>query len=201
MKVIGLTGGIASGKSRVASLLASWGAVVIDADLVAHRVLERGKRTQERIRNTFGRRVFRGKTIDRKALGKIVFRDEKKRRELEKIVHPQVKRILTRRVRELARKGVPCVFLEIPLLFEVGWEKRVDEVWLVYAPLTTQRERLAKRDRLDEREIERRLSAQLPWGEKVKKTTRLIDNSGIWKDTIEQTRRLFEEVEKEESQG
>ncbi len=200
MRVIGLTGGIASGKSRVASLLASWGAIVIDADLVAHRVLERGKRTQEKIRQAFGKRVFHGKMIDRKALGKIVFRNEQKRKELEKIVHPQAKRILTRRVRELSRKEIPFVFLEIPLLFEVGWEKRVDEVWLVYAPLITQKTRLAKRDRLNEREVERRLSAQLPWGEKVKKTTRLIDNSGRWEDTVKQVQRLFKEIQ-EESKG
>jgi dephospho-CoA kinase len=191
MKVIGLTGGIASGKSKVASLLASWGAVVIDSDLVAHRVMERGKRVQEKIRLHFGKRVFREGRIDRIALGRIVFRHPAERKALEAIVHPQVKRILSRRTKELERKGEPFLFLEIPLLFEVGWQKRMDEVWLVYAPPAQQIVRLHDRDHLEEKEVQRRLAAQLPWEEKLKGATRIIDNSGSWEHTARQVRELF----------
>jgi dephospho-CoA kinase len=183
MKVIGLTGGIASGKSSVAALLRAFGAAVLDSDAIIHDLLERGPRIREEVRRLFGPSVFRDGCIDRAALGNIVFADSAKRHQLEGLLHPQVKRLLTRHLHALEKEERPVVFIEVPLLFEVGWGGWMDEVWLVYAPPAVQRERLQKRSGLPEDEMERRLGSQWPWAEKLSRATRVIDNGGRWEET------------------
>jgi dephospho-CoA kinase len=192
MKVIGLTGGIASGKSSVASLLRAFGADVLDSDAIVHDLLRRGKRTREEIRRIFGESVMEGETVDRAALGRLVFANPSKRRQLEALLHPQVKRILTRRLRELAPEEKPVVFIEVPLLYEADWADWMDEVWLVYAPPDVQRARLIARTGMTVEEAESRLAAQWPWEEKRRRATRVIDNSGDWLSTQAQVASLCE---------
>ncbi|MEI6308301.1 MAG: dephospho-CoA kinase [bacterium] len=194
MKVIGLTGGIASGKSSVASLLRAFGADVLDSDAIVHDLLRRGKRTQEEIRRLFGDRVMQGEMVDRTALGRLVFADPAKRRQLEALIHPQVKRILTRQLHALAQDEKPVVFIEVPLLYEADWADWVDQVWLVYAPPDVQIARLRARTGFTDEEAESRLAAQWPWEEKRRRATRVIDNSGDWLVTQAQVASLCQDL-------
>lgn len=197
MRVIGLTGGIASGKSLVASLLRAFGADVLDSDAIVHDLLRRGRRTREEIRRIFGESVMQGETVNRTALGRLVFADPAKRRQLEALLHPQVKRILTRQLHNLAQDEKPVVFIEVPLLYEAGWGDWVDEVWLVYAPPDVQKARLRARTGFTEQEVESRLAAQWPWEEKRRRATRVIDNSGDWIATQAQVASLCQDLLRE----
>jgi dephospho-CoA kinase len=197
MRVIGLTGGIASGKSSVASLLRAFGAVVLDSDAIVHDLLRRGKRTQEEIRRLFGDGVMHGETVDRTALGRLVFADPAKRHQLEALLHPQVKRILTRQLHSLTQEERPVVFIEVPLLYEADWADWMDEVWLVYTPPDVQRERLRARTGFTDEEAESRLAAQWPWEEKRRRATRVIDNSGGWLATQAQVASLCQDLLRE----
>jgi dephospho-CoA kinase len=177
MMVVVITGGIASGKSSVVQILAELGAAVIDADKVVHGLLERGRRVKERVAEAFGKGVLRGDKIDRKALGEIVFSSKEKRILLEKVLHPQVKRIIARKIRRLEKSGIPLVFVEVPLYFEVNWPSNPDEVWVIYASPDAQKARL-KGTHISGRDIDNRLKAQLPWEIKLARATLVIDNSG-----------------------
>ncbi|HEY9765389.1 MAG TPA: dephospho-CoA kinase [Chroococcales cyanobacterium] len=173
--VIGLTGGIATGKSSVASILEKWGFEVIDADLLAHAALERGKPANAMIAKSFPSTVLSDETIDRKKLARIVFEDPAKRRILENILHPEVLAEIKERI-DLARDRKRNLVAMVPLLFEKGLESWMDEVWVVKASRRRQMERLMHRDRLSEREAELRLEAQWPLEKKVLLADAVIDN-------------------------
>lgn len=196
MKVVVLTGGIASGKSEVSRLLRGFGAQVIDADQIVHRILENGKKVKERLLREFGPRIFKGGKIDRKELGDIIFFCSDLREKLEKILHPQVKRIISKKVNKLKAKGTKIVFLEIPLFFEVGWPPSPDMVWVIYSPPELQKERLKKKG-FSTLEIERRISAQLPWESKLGSASLVIDNSGSLKDLEEKVFQAYRNLETE----
>lgn len=193
MKVIVLTGGIASGKSEVSRILKGFGAPVIDADQIVHGILKRGKRVKKKLLDDFGPQVFQGEEVDRRALGKLIFSRREFREKLEKILHPQVKRIVSRKVRNLEMKGVKVVFLEIPLFFEAGWPQSPDQVWVVYSPPELQRERLKEKG-LSSEEIEGRISAQLPWQRKLSSSSLVIENTGSLKDLEEKVRRALKDL-------
>ncbi len=167
-----LTGGIATGKSTVAQMFADDGFEIIDADRVAHEVLESQK---EAIAQAFGRELIQEGRVDRKALGALIFADRQKRRELEAILHPLIREEIYTQAQKLERKGEPYI-VDIPLFFETqGYP--IDKVIVVYAPREIQLKRLMQRDGYNMQEALARIEAQMPIDEKRAKATYVIDNS------------------------
>ncbi len=167
-----LTGGIATGKSTVAQMFADDGFGIIDADRVAHEVLER---EQAQIVAHFGEAMVREGRVDRKALGSVVFADPAKRRLLESILHPQIRKAIYAQAAELEQKGAPYI-VDIPLFFETGGYP-IEQVVVVYAPRAVQLDRLMQREGYSRQEALKRIEAQIPIDEKRKRATWLIDNS------------------------
>lgn len=194
--VIGLTGGVATGKSTVAKRFAELGAKVFDADQFAREAVEIGEPALEEIRRHFGEKVIAPDgSLDRKALGAIVFQDEKARRALEAIVHPRVRSRMAASLDALRKEGYRGVaILEIPLLFEAkGSLDLVERVLVVYAPRPMQVERLMRRNQLSREEANLRIDAQLPIDVKVAKADYVVDNSKGLEESFRQVERLWEE--------
>lgn len=197
---IGLTGGIGTGKSRVARLLAELGAAVIDADTLARQALEPGGGAFDDVVARFGPEIVRADgTIDRAALAAVVFHDPRARRDLEALVHPVVRAEADRRLAELQRQPQPpaVVVFDIPLLFEAGREHDFDQIWVVYAPDDVAVARAAARDGADPEQIRARLRAQWPIDEKVRRADVVIDNSGEWAATEAQVRRAWARLQEQ----
>jgi dephospho-CoA kinase len=194
MRVVGLTGGIASGKSTVTAMFRELGAEVIDADQVAREVLEPGTPGLEEVARRFPGVVDASGRLDRVALGRHVFADPAERRALEAIVHPRIREEVARRTEALARAGVSVVLYDAALLIENGLHRGMDGVVLVSAPEAEQRARLAARDGLDDAAITARLAAQLPLADKRAHATWLVDNGGSLDDTRAQVRRIWEDI-------
>jgi dephospho-CoA kinase len=195
MIIVGLTGGIATGKSLVASYLADHGAIIIDADKIAHDVVARGKPAWEEIVRTFGKEfLLPDGEIDRKALGKIIFADPARRNMLNHIVHPRVFEEISRAIAAtIDAHGAldPVIILDVPLLFESKMDVELPEVIVVFAPVETQLKRLMARDNSPEEDALARIRSQLPITEKKDKADYVIDNSGSIDNTREQTAALF----------
>lgn len=188
---IGLTGGIGTGKSSVARLLAELGAAVLDADDVARRVVEPDGPAYDAVVSRFGPGVLGPDgRIDRAALADIVFADPAARRDLEAIVHPAVRAEIDRRIEALRRLPEPpaVVVVEIPLLFEAGRAADFDQVWVVYAPDEVAAARASARSGLDPERVRARQQAQWPIAEKVRRADVVIDNGGDWAQTEAQVR-------------
>jgi len=188
--LVGLTGGIASGKSVVSRQLVALGCRLVDADVLAREVVAPGEPAWRAIVEEFGREVLGpDDQLDRKRLGAIVFADLARRKALEAITHPA---ILTRRQAILdtwAAAGFDgLVVLDIPLLVEVGAATHVDRVVVVYAEREVQLERLMSRDRFEPAEAERRVGSQMPLAEKVRYAHYVVDNSGTPDETAAQVR-------------
>ncbi len=174
--LIGLTGNIACGKSAVAAMLADLGAEVIDADRLVHRLMEPGTESWRAILRRFGPCIQRPDgTIDRKALGEIVFRDASALAGLEAILHPGTRRLAEEMIAASAR---PVVVLEAIKLIEAGWHRRVNSVWVVTCPRERQIERLMRDRGLSRAEAELRIDAQAPAEQKLRHANIVIDNSG-----------------------
>lgn len=189
MRVIGLTGGIASGKSLVAQWLAERGAVIIDADSVGHEAYRRGTETYRAVVDAFGPEVVGPDgEIDRKALGAKVFADPTARRRLEEIVWPAMRRMMEERLAELRAQGTPVAVLEAALLIEADWLPLVDEVWLVTASPETARRRLMERNGLTPEQAEARLRSQLSNEKRRAYADVVIENDG----TLEELRRAVD---------
>jgi len=183
MRVIGLTGGIASGKSTVAALLAERGIPVVDADQLARDAVLPGSSGLRQIVAVFGPGVVTvDGTLDRAVLSEKVFSDPAARKVLEAIIHPEIKLLAEKSLEELRSQGFPIVFYMAPLLIEAGVTGRVDEIWVVYADRETQVERVRKRDSVSREDAEKRLAAQMPMDEKRAYGRIVIDNSGDLKD-------------------
>lgn len=179
MRVIGLTGGIASGKSSVARIIASRGVPVIDADQLSRDVVLPGTPALAAVVALCGSGVLQvDGSLDRQALGARVFADPSLRRELEAILHPAIKVLAEERLGEFRRRGVPVVVYMAPLLIEAGATDRVDEIWVVYVDRETQIARVMSRDGISRGEAEQRLSAQMPMEEKATHGRIVIDNRG-----------------------
>ena len=179
MRIVGLTGSIASGKSTVSAILREIGAPVIDADAIVHELQRPGTEVTAAIAREFGPGVIRPDgTLDRAALGRIVFADPERRRALEAIVHPAVRAEMLRRIESLRQEGRPAVVLDIPLLYESGWDRFVDEVWVVFVDRDTQKARLMARNGLSPEDAEVRIAAQADLDEKARRADRVIDNRG-----------------------
>lgn len=190
--VIGLTGGIASGKSTVANFLSENGFVIVDADIASRKAVEAGSSGLEEIRTVFGDVVIQeGGTLNRKALGEIIFKDKNQREKLNAIVHPRVRDIMEAEKEEGLALDKPVV-MDIPLLFENKLEHTVDEVWVVYVPKEVQIERLMARNQLSLEEAESRVSSQLSIEEKKQKADKVIDNSGSLQSLYHQLELLIQ---------
>ena len=191
MRVFGLTGGIASGKSTVAKMFADLGAPVIDADQIAREVVEPGQPALAEIVRAFGAGVLdeRG-ALDRKKLGAIVFADESKRQALNAITHPRIALATQTRLAGLREQGAPLALYEAALLVENDIHRGLDGLIVVKTDEARQRERLAARDALDDAQVGARLAAQAPLEEKLRAATWVIDNSG----SVEETRRQVTEL-------
>lgn len=168
MILVGLTGGIATGKSTVAGMFKRCGAVVIDADALARKVVLPGKPAWREIVKTFGKAVINpDRTLNRQALGTKVFGHPGKLRQLERIIHPRVAREQIRLTKQAARNDPRAIVIyDVPLLFEAGIDKRVDATIVVTADRETQIARLKKRNRLSRAEALRRIKSQMPLAEK-----------------------------------
>ena len=203
MMRIGLTGGIGSGKSTVADLFRKRGAQIIDLDLLAREVVEPGRAAWRGIVEHFGKEILDGEgTIDREALGRIVFRDRAEREELNRIVHPAVSHELRRRLDKIKRKDKDAiVILDSPLLIEVGRHKKMDVVILVYASPETQIQRIMKRNGYTRQEAQDRLRSQMPLDEKIPFADYVIHNEGepdkteaaveeVWEKLLQKNREM-----------
>ena len=185
MRIIGLTGGIATGKSTVAALLAGRGAAVIEADLIAREVVEPGTPGLAAVVDAFGAQVLTpAGGLDRGRLADIVFADPESRRRLEAITHPLIHARISERVAALAGSGAPLVAVDVPLLFEVARQSDFpDGVLLVFAEESTQLHRLRERDGVGAEAARQRIAAQLPIDRKRGLATWVIDNGGSREDT------------------
>ena len=180
MKILGLTGGIGSGKSTASQILAELGAVVIDADRVGHDAYRPGSAGWNRVVAQFGRDVLAADgTIDRKRLGAIVFADPVQLARLNAIVHPLIRDAIGARIAaERAAGHAPAIVVEAALLVEANWDALVDEVWLVTADRTAVEARLMAQRGLDPGAIAARVRAQIDDAERAARADVIIDNSG-----------------------
>ncbi|KAK7053831.1 dephospho-CoA kinase-domain-containing protein [Favolaschia claudopus] len=179
MLVVGLTGGIATGKSSVSNLLKSKNIPVVDADVIARQVVEPGTPALKKIVATFGSEILQSDgALDRKKLGSVIFNDEAKRRQLNAIVHPAVRRALVWGVVWQWLRGSKYCILDVPLLIEGPMWKLVGTVVVVYCSPEVQLERLMKRDGSSREDASSRLNSQISIDDKVHYADRVIDNSG-----------------------
>ena len=184
MFVIGLTGGIGTGKSEVSRLLGELGAEVIEADKVAHEAYEPGTPGWREVVEAFGEGVLDADgRIDRKRLGGIVFDDEQAREKLNGIIHPIVRRLLEERIAEFERQGTSVAVIEVPLLVEAirqqsRWTRMLDEIWVVTAPEDEVVARVRARSGLDETATRARIGSQATEDERIQYADAVIDNGG-----------------------
>jgi dephospho-CoA kinase len=196
MKVIGLTGGIASGKSTVSSLLRQLGAIVIDADVVARQVVEPDQPAWKEIVAAFGPGVLNeDRTLNRPVLGARVFNQPELLAVLNHITHPRVIERFQQQLKEIEEQFPEAVVvLDVPLLFEANMDKLADEIWVVWVSEDIQLDRLMARDGMSREEALKRIKAQMALAEKARRADRIIDNSRNLEDTTCQITRFFNET-------
>lgn len=192
---VGLTGGIASGKSTVSGILRRLGAPVVDADQLVHDLYEPGTAASIAIAQAFGSGVLRPDGgVDRAELGRIVFADQTARRQLESIIHPAVRERMWQEAERYAQLGHKVCVLDVPLLIEGGLHLQMDRVWVVYVDHETQRQRLMQRNGFSLEEAERRIAAQMPLAEKLAFADLVLDNGGDLATLEEQVRLQWERL-------
>ncbi|MFZ5469536.1 MAG: dephospho-CoA kinase [Myxococcota bacterium] len=194
MRLIGLTGGIASGKSTVSAMLRGLGAHVIDADLVAREVVEPGQPALMELAARFPGVVGPDGRLDRQKLGERIFGDVGERAALNALLHPRIQQAFLEHTRRLAEAGVPVVVYDAALLIENGLHESMNGVIVVTVPRKVQLARLMARDGLSRAAAEERLAAQLPLDQKERLATWLIDNSGSVESTRAQVERVWKEI-------
>lgn len=195
--IIGLTGGIACGKSTVANILRQKGILVIDADEISREITKKGKPAWQEIKEEFGEEVIGPDgEILRKKLAQIVFNNPTKLAALNQITHPRITKQLTEILAEIkAKKSQRIIVIEVPLLFECGLQDIFDEVWVVKAPQSVMIERLIKRDSLSKEDALKRISSQMPLTQKAQLADRVIENSGSVNDLKKQIEDILKELE------
>lgn len=196
MLVVGLTGGIATGKSTVATIFENAGAVIIDADQIAREVVKKGQPAHRAIVEKFGKNVLLPDgEINRSALGDIIFNDPHKKDLLNKIVHPYVRKEQDRQLQHIEKANPNAiVILDIPLLLESEMYRNLSEVVVVYAPEHFQIQRLMQRDNISQADALARVRSQMPIEEKKEKATIVIDNSGSREHTRKQALKIFQQL-------
>ena len=192
---IGLTGGIAAGKSMVSGILAELGAWILDADAISREVVEPGTEGLKAVAAEFGEKVLLPDgTLDRRALGAEVFGDPQKLERLNGILHPIIKAEMLKRAAEIEEQHPKdIVIFDVPLLIESGWQNVADEVWLVSAPVEQRIRRIAMRDGLDEKQAMERISAQMTDEQKAKYADVIINNGGSIQELEERVTKLYAE--------
>lgn len=184
IKVIGLTGGIATGKSSVARFFTDHGITVIDADRLARDAVSPDSPALARIVSTFGQGVLMNDgTLDRKRLGEIIFSSPEKRRQLENILHPEIRKQAEEQIAQAAAAGQKHVIYMAPLLIEAGATDRVDAIWVVTVRPEIQLQRLMQRDGISLDQAQRMIASQMPLSEKESYGSVVIDNSGSEAET------------------
>lgn len=195
MKVIGLTGGIATGKSTAEKILEELGAYVIDADKVVHFLYEK-KEVLEEVKKYFPQ-AFINDNLDKKKLASIIFSDSKKRKILENIIHPKVNQEIEKWLKEVEEKDKNAIcIVSVPLMIETGSYKKYDKIILIYTPKHIQIERLIKKGFTKEEAISR-INAQMDIEEKKKYATYIIDNTGTIEDLKKQLIQLYNDLIKD----
>lgn len=186
--VLGLTGGIASGKSTVSQHFKSLNIEVVDADLIAREVMRAGQPVVKKIAEIFGKEILDSDgEINRQRLGKIIFNSKIKRDQLNKLVQRKIRDNIIEQRNKLLEEDKEIIILDIPLLYEQNYDEFVDDVMLVYVDTATQKKRLMKREsHLSETEALNRIKAQIPLDKKAKKADIIVDNSRTIKETTDQ---------------
>lgn len=198
MLTIGLTGGIGSGKSSVAKWFKDQGIPVLDADQIVHNLLNSDQETISELVKEFGAEIMdsQGNKINRQVLGRKVFGNEHARHRLEQIIHPRVSMKMQLDRNKLEQEGRTLCILDIPLLLEAGFNKDVDQIWVVWVPREVQIQRVLGRDKLTREEIMARIVVQMPLDDKVKLANVVIDNSQNWTQTQTQLENLYNAIQK-----
>lgn len=195
MSVIGLTGGIASGKSLVSAILRQLGAKIVDADEVARLVVEPGTVGLAEIRQVFGDKILNPDgSLNRKTLGDLVFADPDKLKKLNEITHPQVYKYFKNEIAKFHQhKDYPALILDVPLLIEAGFQRLADEVWLVVVSKDVQVNRVMERDGVSREQALQRINSQMSVEEKQKYADVIIDNSGSTESTRQKVIELWKQ--------
>ena len=194
-RVIGLTGGMGSGKSTVSQLLAEFGAVVIDADKVGHEAYQHGTKTWQELMAAFGEQIVAADgSIDRKKLGAIVFGSPEQLVRLNRIVHPRMFEMMQERIQQYRQQSVKVVVLDAAILFEANWTPLVEEVWVVVASEAAVVVRARARTGLPEEQIRSRLRSQMPVEDKIKRADVVIRNEGTVEDLRKQVEGLWARI-------
>jgi dephospho-CoA kinase len=200
MILVGLTGGIASGKSLVARVFKDLGAHIIDADRIVHDLLEPGREAYREVLDHFGEHILLPTHgIDRRKLGEIVFNDAEKRAWLNSCLHPRVFHVYSTQVQHLRRwQPDSTIVFDAALLIETGYHRKMDKTVVVYADVEQQIERLANRDKFGREQAMNRITSQMPLSEKRRLADYVIDNTGTREDTERQAREVFEQLIRDE---
>ena len=202
MVVIGLTGGIACGKTTLSHALRALGATVLDADAFSRETTAEGGEALPAIRARFGPAVLDAQgRLNRAALGEIVFSDPRARRDLEGIIHPVVTRRMFTELDKARRGGAALAVLDVPLLFEAGMEGMADEVWVAYLPEDLQISRLMARDGMNKEQALRRIRSQMPLSEKLRRADVIIPTTGSRAQSADRVRAQWERVMRKEKDG
>jgi len=197
MVVIGITGSLGTGKTSVASFFRKLGARVLDADRIARDVMKPSGECYRRIVRRFGPDVCRGRAIDRKKLAARVFADPQALKDLETIIHPAVLKRIKREIRGLRRQGsVKAVVVDVPLLFEAGWDRDMDVTITVRANRQAQHQRLRRGGKFSPREAAQRLKRQMPLSQKIRLSDYVIDNNGSFSETRGQVHHIWKNIMK-----
>ncbi len=194
MKLVGLTGGVGSGKSTVAEMMRELGAQVVDADEATHAVYEPGSPGFDAVVREFSDEYVDGGRIDRSRLGELVFRDDDARRRLNSIVHPLVREWMAQKTAEAAERGAEVVVQDVPLLFENGLERLFSTVVLVYVPEEVQVERLVSGRGFTPERARAMIAAQMPIENKRGLAHHVINNSGTREETLAQVKAVWKQL-------
>lgn len=192
---IGLTGGVGSGKSTVSSYMKELGIPVIDGDRLAQEAVRSGSEAMCRIKEAFGEEIFcKDGTLNRAKMAEIIFTDDEKRQLLNHIIHPYIWGKVQEQLLKFQEEGKTVVVLDMPLLLEISWQLRVEEVWVVKVPVEVQIKRVIERNGMTEEQVRERIRNQMPTENKLNYADVVIDNSYTVENTKRQVREALSHV-------
>jgi len=196
-RVIGLTGGIGSGKSTVSQYLSELGATIVDADKIGHEIYQPNTTVWQQLIETFGKQILTpDNTVDRKKLGEIVFGNPELLKKLDNLVLPAMFQIAKKKIESACKQGARVVILDAPTLFEAKWDSLVEEVWVVVADEAIVIKRAMARTGLPEAQIRSRINAQMSNEQKIKRSNVVIHNNGSIKELREKVKVFWGTIEK-----